>query len=241
MKKIFALLLVAILALSFAGCGETPQAPESEPAQEVLGSGILKDMESANNFDLLMEKYGAITLTAIGRGGGEYCVHLEEVDGGYRYFTSDATGVEYAVTPEGQFMVTSDGESQGLLFKSDEERDTLMVGAQDAVRGSLYHNNTTEQVVSQEEKDGKIVVTTKAHMTSEIDGYLEFKSAWGIDDEEFDFYNEYTLDKETLQMEENLGYCELSTGRIECGKAIYTYGQGYEMSDELKACMESTK
>lgn len=247
-KKIFALFMIGILTFPIAGCGGEKENPEtsngtvSVTAMPVLDdNNVLEVMESANSLDTLLEKYGSITFYVVDRSGRENVVHLKEVEGGYNYYILDATGVEYLSNPQGQYIVTSDGESQAALCESEADYEILREEALASVRSGMYQYNEQEKVSAIEEQEETTTVTSVFRMTDGVAGYSEFKSVWGIDDEEFDYVNVYVLDRETLEIQETFSYCELSTGRVENGTISITYGESIEYSDDLKACMESAK
>ena len=235
-KRIVALLLAIMTVAAFSACGK--KGGETANGGETEDSSTLAQMEPANATKTLVEKYGSIVITSVDADGYESKTCMQTTEGGYNLIIQDDSGVEIAMTPKGNFILTSDGESSVDLY---EDEAAYAERKEEIITAPVYSHNSSEEVVEETEEGGKTTVLAVLRMTSSTDGYEEFKNLWGIDDEEFDYYNQYVVDTETLEILESSSYCELSTGKRELNHTTITHGEALELSDAMKKLIENSK
>lgn len=235
-KRVLALFLAVFTVFAFSACGKKDGANSGE--KETAENSILAQMETANATKTLVEKYDSILLVTADRDGNEVSTCMQVTEGGYNLMIQDYTGAEIAMTPKGNFVLTSDGESNVDLY---EDEAAYEARKEEIITAPIYSYNPGEEVVEETEDGGKKTVLALLHMDASTDGYEEFKNMWGIEDEEFDYYTEYVIDSQTLEIMESTSYCELSTGRIDLNHVVIKHGEALEMSEDMIALIENAK
>lgn len=208
-KKITALCLAAVLAMGLTACGEK--------SVEELQKITLEDIEKANMGDALLDNHDSVQYrmeihqegtkmteyATIAKDGDDYIysVKMEDTEN-YRteVFKDGYIYSEYGGT---------DGLGYAVCWFMDEEYDAYL---NDCVQGFLVGDMTGLDIVKTEvSKDGKINGKEVEGM-SDAKKQLEYVSVTAqIDEgdnvsEEYDYFYEYIMDTETLEIDQFLAY-----------------------------------
>ena len=237
-KRFLALVLAVLTVLAFAACGKKGEDEQKGGEAETADNSILAQMEPANATKTLVDKYESILMVSKDRDGNETSTCMQVTDGGYNLIMKDYTGAEIAMTPKGNFVLTSDGESNANLYESEADYEARR---DEIISAPIYTYSPDETVVEEKEEGDKKTVLTMRHMDNTADGYEELKNLWGIDDETFDYYNQYVIDSKTLEILESEAYCEISTGRIDINHVTIAHGEVLEMSEGMAELIENAK
>lgn len=187
MKRLAAsLLMTAVIML--AGCGK----------QEQTDSNLLKEMETANQVDAFLEKYGVLAYRdtisyADGTSENIYC-YLEPD----RYIYESAEGIIICENGEGYGFINKTQRAYRFLFVEDAYEAYFQRKYDGTKFFELDEYNKYEVITSQEEKDGIVTVQTEITDKAFIDDYMEYHEYEPGDIEKIEYI--YTVDAKSREI-----------------------------------------
>lgn len=192
MRKAIAILITVFIAAALAGCG-------SGRAVSDLSKVKLEDIEKANEGSKLLEDHDSVSYKMEFHGDDgkvtEEAILLKNGDG-YDYHVRMENSGNYRdeVYKDSFLYAEYGGSDSGLSYEvywfMDGVFDTFM---KESVSGFLVNGTEDLEITKREEGDGFVSVTAQVDEGDNVS-------------EEYDFFYEYVMDKESLEINQFVGY-----------------------------------